>query len=158
MKLLVRFVCALMLTISPSRAEVLYDLTFGAPQHEVGQRPSIGNGPSKISGIIFGNPRIVNDQPFLDGNCLEFEGYQDYEQIVLNTPGSNGTITVDFDIVTKNVNPSLYGFTVFLDTPEVRSLTFHGPLDFIHAFMPFGGGRRTVGRSASTAFLGISRH
>ncbi|HET6408943.1 MAG TPA: choice-of-anchor tandem repeat NxxGxxAF-containing protein, partial [Chthoniobacteraceae bacterium] len=140
MKLLVRFVCTLMLTISPSWAEVLYDLTFEAPQHEVGQRPSIGNGPSKISGIVFGSPRIVNDQPLLDGNCLEFEGYLGYEQIHLSTPGSNGTMTVDFDIVTKNVNPSLYGFTVFLDTPEVRSLTFHGPLDFIHAFMPFGGG------------------
>src|SRR5215207_763181 len=131
--------CALWMLVHPAWAEVLYDLTFEPPVHQAGQAPAIGAGSSKVSGIVFGAPKVVNNQPLLSGNCLEFEGYTSYEQITLNTGDARGVIQVDFDIVTQNVIGSLYGFTVFLDTPEVRSLTFHGPLQKIHAFMPFGG-------------------
>jgi hypothetical protein len=140
MKFLKLFLFALLTLANSVSAEVLYDLTFDSPTHRVGERPTIGPGPSGISGIVFGNPRVVNDQPLLDGNCLEFEGYTSYEQISLNTASVRGVITVDYDVVTKGVIGSLYGFTVLLDTPIVRTLTFHGPLKNIHAFMPWGGG------------------
>jgi len=140
MKFLKLFLFALLTLATSVSAEVLYNLTFDSPTHRVGERPTVGPGPSGISGIVFGSPRVVNDQPLLDGNCLEFEGYTSYEQISLNTAGARGVITVDYDVVTKNVIGSLYGFTVLLDTPIVRTLTFHGPLQRIHAFMPGAGG------------------
>ena len=131
---------SLLLFVNHSWAGVLYDLTFESPDHTLGQAPTVGAGPSKVSAITFGSPRVVNNQPLLNGNCLEFEGYTSYEQVYLNTGAASGIIQVDFDIVTANVIGSLYGFTVFLDTPEVRSLTFHGPVQQIQAFIPFGGG------------------
>ena len=132
--------CVFVLIACPSWAEVLYNLTFDSPPHQVGQRPAIGAGPARVSGIVFGSPRVVNDQPLLDGNCLEFEGYANYEQISLDLLDVQGRIAIDFDIVTENMIDSLYGFTVLLDTPIVRTLSFHGPLEQLHAFMPWGGG------------------
>jgi hypothetical protein len=127
---------ALLVIVHPGWAEVLYDLTFDSPEHYVGQPPTVGLGPSKVWAIVDGSPRVVNNQPLLNGNCLEFEGYASREQIYLPTGAASGLIQVEFDIVTENVIGSLYGFKVFLDTPEIRTLSFHGPRQQVEAFKP----------------------
>ena len=140
MRFLIPLLSALLLLAQPAVAAELYDITFAAPVHQAGQLPAVGNGPSRISSIQFGSPRVVNNQPLLSGNCLEFEAYTSYEQIELDLGGVSGAITLDFDVVTANLLDSLYAFAIFIDTPEVRTLDFHGPLRQLYAFKPFGGG------------------
>jgi hypothetical protein len=132
------FAAGFVLVILPGSAQsaVVYNLDFEAPAHAIGGLPSVGTGANRVSAIPFGSPRVVNSATLLNGNSLEFEGLLSYEQISLSLPVDSPRWSISFDVVTQNLVNSQYAFTVLLDTPEVRSISFHSGVDAILPYQP----------------------
>jgi hypothetical protein len=128
----------ILLFATAARSASIYDVTFEEPVHQINSLPSAGARPDRISSINFGSPLVVSSMPLLTGNSLEFEGYTTYEQIELNLGDAVPGFAISFDLVTQNLLNSSYAFRLLLDTPEVRSLDFHGGLNDVRVFQPSG--------------------
>jgi len=105
---------ALVLTARDLSAAELYNLDFASPEN--------GNYQT-----VFGTPTVQSSVgPFQD--TLVFNAVSTYEQI--RFPISTGSTVpgykVECDIFTHNLLESSYGFTIFLDTPQVRPVSFSG--------------------------------
>lgn len=141
MKILPLVACVLLISNS-AFADWLYLLDFESPTHQVGESPTVGPRPYSISRIPFGTPRIVNDQPLLDGNCLELKGGDVYDQVMLDTGWMSGLFTIEYDVVTSGLTNSKYGFTVLLDIPgNVHSVGFDGRSNTFSKDVPYAGGQ-----------------
>ena len=106
-------------------ATVLYDLDFTAP--EIGSYST-----------VFGSPTVVSS---FDGltDALLFHAVSSYDQIKLEVGAAAPGYQIGFDVVTHGLRNSQYLFTALLDTPEIRSVDFHGGLNSIYVFQPFSG-------------------
>jgi hypothetical protein len=86
---------------------------------------------------MFGNPQIENEFGHIAGNCLVFNPKNStYEQIRLDLGQGQTHYNLSFDIETRNLDNSKYGFGILFDTPDVRTFTFHGGLGKIDVFSP----------------------
>lgn len=88
---------------------------------------------SEIPPIVFGNPELSNTL-VNSGNSLEFEGRRSYEQVRIPISSDSSTLYVRFFAKTQNLRDSDYAFSMFMDTPEARSTSFHGGLNMVQTF------------------------
>lgn len=116
-------------TPSLGQGTVLYDINF------------INGRPPGIT-TVFGSPTVVSQfGPITDGAML-FLGRERYDQIELRNSSSATSYRIDFEVVTENLNNSLFSFSAILDTPEVRTLDLHGYSD-VYTFPYSASTRRT---------------
>ena len=108
-----------------SDATQLYDLNFT---------------PSEVGtySTVLGSPTVV---PTFEGlsDALLFHAVTSYDQIELNLGVGAPGYQIGFDIVCHGVLNSQYDFAAYLDTPQIRSLNFHGGLNSIYVFQPVSG-------------------
>jgi hypothetical protein len=85
--------------------------------------------------ITAGSPTVVSS---FDGltDALLFHATTTYDQIELSIGTPAPKYQVDFDVTTHDLIGSMYEFTLFLDTPEVRTASLHGGLDALEVFQP----------------------
>lgn len=122
-----------------ANAEVFYNINFESPVHIVGSTPATGAGPETPSRIVFGEPVVENGFGALNSQCLVFnQTSATYDQIELDLGRNSDLYFLSFDVITRNIDESLMSFTIFFDTPQVRTFSFHG-LGNVNAFSPAGG-------------------
>ncbi|MBE0566573.1 MAG: T9SS type A sorting domain-containing protein [Krumholzibacteria bacterium] len=109
----------------------LYDIDFATPPHEPDRPPAVGDGPSPratVSRIAFGSPTVVAGFGALDRQPCRFDTYAaggtQFELTLDDLPPS-AAYDLSCRIVIEDVHPG-DGFTIFLDSPAVRSLSFTG--------------------------------
>jgi hypothetical protein len=113
----------LLLAVQSVSATELYNLDFTPP--DVGTYET-----------VFGNPSVQSSVgPFTD--ALIFHAVTGYDQIELPIEISSPQYEIQFDVLTHNLLNSQYSFSVLLDTPEVRDVSFNGGLNSISVFQPF---------------------
>ena len=109
---------------------LLYDIDFSTPPHTVGSPPAVGAGPAPrdtVSSITFGSPTVVSSFGDLTDQPLKFDSFDGSgDQIKLSlddmTLGSAYVIEAELEI--DDVDILFRPFTVLLDTPQVRSVSF----------------------------------
>jgi len=126
------------LSLSAAEGNQYYNVTFSSPPHTVGQSPATTEGPDGPSAIIFGNPTVVSQFGHLVDQPLVFSG-NGYEQIQFGLFKHAPNYFVEFDFETRNLNPSLFAFTVIFDTPSVENVYMHGGLQLLKPANAFGG-------------------
>lgn len=114
-----------------TEGKVYYDIDFSSPEHTVGQPPAVGTSITTLSKIVFGEPLVVDSMDNLQDQPLEFNTLGNnapfyYDQIMLDMNDGNDLYYVSFKIETQNLLSSTNQFTVFFDTPNVRSIRFSG--------------------------------
>lgn len=123
---LVLSLCVLIPLLSRA-GEFLYWVDFNPPMHQEGQTPAFGQGVRTPSSIVFGNPTVVSSFDQLTNQSLLFTAI-DRDQIRFVLGKGASAYFVEFDFETRNLNGSLYAYTVFFDTPIVQSFILHGGL------------------------------
>lgn len=88
---------------------------------------------SGIPSVVFGQPELSN-VTISEGNSLEFEAKLLYEQIRIPLNTASPMLYVSFNLMTQDLLNSDYAFTMLMDTPQVRNLSFHGGLNQIYSF------------------------
>ena len=121
--------------------QVLYNVTFSPPAHQLNQPASVGGGPATPSANIFGTSRISADiaghdrsmlfVPNTPGSLLNYSQYQ----FGLGTTGSDKYLRTQYDVFVASMSPPASGtyhpgpddgFSVIFDTPPVVRLDFIG--------------------------------
>src|ERR1017187_5324634 len=129
MKLVPRFIslaCLLFcLGVRSSSAALLYDLDF--TPSEVGTYT-----------VVFGSPTVSSSFGGLS-TALVFHAVTSYDQIRLNLGAGSPGYQINFDVVTHGLRNSQYAFSMDLDTPQIRTLEFHGGLNSVYVFQPYSG-------------------
>jgi len=123
-----------------SGSEVLYDIDFSSPEHVLNQTPTAGTGIKKISGINFGSPTVRATSGVMTDRPVEFDAVTSYEQFELDISKAASSYQIDFDVASHGLRNSQYDFDVVLDTPEVRTVDFHGGLNKTYVYQPYGSG------------------
>jgi hypothetical protein len=106
-------------------ATELYNLDFSA--NDVGTYQT-----------VYGNPTIQSPVGTF-ANALVFQppnSIPDYDQIELPFDVTGSYYDIQYDVLTHNLLNSGYGFTVFLDTPVIRSVDLDGNQDTVAVFQP----------------------
>jgi hypothetical protein len=104
-------------------ATELYALDFSQP--EVGAYQT-----------VFGSPSVQHSVgPFTD--ALVFDAVTSHEQIQLQIGTVGSRYDIKYDVLVHGLSNSQYDFGLLLDTPEVRTLDFHGGLNAISVFQPY---------------------
>lgn len=85
--------------------------------------------------VVFGEPTVQPSVGPLQ-DALVFKAVSSYEQIKFSGPRSSSGLEIHYDLLTHNLRDSNYGFTILFDTPQVRTMTFHGGLDQLTVFIP----------------------
>jgi hypothetical protein len=122
-----------LLSVNSGSAAELYNLDFLAPE--------TGNYT-----ITFGTPTVLPTVGPLS-RALVFDAVASYEQIQLAVGGFGPHYNLAYDVLVHDLRGSQYGFTMLLDTPQVRTVTFHGGLNQIDFFNPL-----VTGGTIPTAF------
>lgn len=120
----------------PGCDDLLYDVDFGTPPHNVGQPPVTGTGPAPRetpTDIVFGDPTVVaglgalTDQPCSFGN-----GTTGYDQLKFAVdPSYPGGFPDAYDIYYMEMDVLVeamggMSFRIFLDLPNAHSIKFIG--------------------------------
>ena len=125
MKTLLFLVCAAtwLFTAASASALELYNLDFTSP--EVGTYQT-----------TFGSPTVQSSVgPFTD--ALVFHAVTGYDQIQLDLNKAAGLrYDIHYAVLVHNLLNSQYGFSVILDTPEVRTVNFSGTNNTLSIFQP----------------------
>jgi hypothetical protein len=117
------FIAALAVAGGSVSATELYNLDFTPP--EVGTYQT-----------VFGDPSVQSPVgPFAD--ALIFHAVTGYDQIELPIDTAGPRYDIQYDVLAHDLLNSQYAFTILLDTPEVRTVSFHGGLNSIYVFQPF---------------------
>jgi hypothetical protein len=122
-----------------SGSEVLYDIDFSSPEHVLDQKPATGTGIKKISKINFGTPTVRATSGVMTDRPVEFDAVTSYEQFQLNISKAAPGYQIDFDVASHGLRNSQYDFGVTLDTPQVRTVDFHGGSNTTSVYQPSGG-------------------
>ncbi|HVE17384.1 MAG TPA: hypothetical protein VNB29_11650 [Chthoniobacterales bacterium] len=122
-----------------SGSEVLYDIDFSSPEHVLNQTPTAGTGIKKISGINSGSPTVRAISGVMTDRPVEFDAVTSYEQFQLNISKAATGYQIDFDVASHGLRNSQYDFDVTLDTPQVRTVDFHGGSNTTSVYQPSGG-------------------
>ncbi len=85
---------------------------------------------------IFGTPSVTSSVGPLN-DALRFDAVTSYEQIQIDLPHSVTGYELHYDLYTHNLRDSKYAFTILFDTPQVRTLSFHGGLNQVTLYRPF---------------------
>src|SRR5215211_4486562 len=109
-----------------------YRVDFNSPLHTAGQPPNTFVGSAGPSRINSGSPTVMSSFGHLTDQPLVFKGV-DYEQIQFNLGLRQPHYFIEFDFETRNLNPSLFTYTVTFDAPIVNNVSLHG-LGEIHVF------------------------
>ncbi len=144
-KLLRLALCAAgLLSVNSGSAAELYNLDFLAP--ETGTYTT-----------VFGTPTIVATVGPLS-RALVFDAVTSYEQIRLAVGGFGPHYNLTYDVLVHNLRGSQYGFAMVLDTPQVRTVTFHGGLNQIDFFNPgvFSGTTSTAFANDTVYHMGVA--
>lgn len=123
-------------------ATQLYNLDFSAP--EVGSYQTVFGSPSVQSSV----------GPF--SSALMFHAVTTYDQIRLPIEIAAPRYEIQYDVLVHNVVNSQYSFNILLDTPEVRTLDFHGGLNTIYVFQPYGSATLATLSNDRVYHVGIS--
>jgi hypothetical protein len=86
-------------------------------------------------GTVFGTPSVESSVGPLQ-NALVFNAVTSYEQIRIDMPQNSRGYEIHYDVYTHNLRDSKYAFTVLFDTPEVRTMSFHGGLNRLSIYRP----------------------
>jgi hypothetical protein len=119
----------------PPETNLLYDVDYAWPPHQVGLPPVLGVGPSprKVpTEIVFGDPTVraalgaLNEQPCCFGN-----GTTGYDQLKFYvSPNSPQGFPVDYEEYLLSVDVMIQSiatndrFTIYFDSPTVHYVTF----------------------------------
>jgi len=110
--------------------QYFYWVDFSPPLNQVGQLPATSAGPRSPSQIVFGSPTVVSSFGQLTNQALLFKAIA-YQQIQFDLRKGAPDYFLDFDFVTRDLNPSRFAFTALFDTPSVQNFSLHG-LGAIH--------------------------
>lgn len=114
------FIAALAVAGGSLSATELYNLDFTPP--EIGTYQT-----------VFGDPSVQSPvRPFAD--ALIFHAVTGYDQIELAIHTAGPRYDIQYDVLVHDLLNSQYAFSIFLDTPEVRTVSFHGGLNSIEVF------------------------
>lgn len=114
-----------LLLIRSAAADVLYNLDFTPPDTGTYQ-------------VTFGSPTVQSSVgPFTD--ALVFHAVTTYDQIQLSLNSGYTSYDVQCDVLMHNVVSSKYDFSVYLDTPEIRYVSFNGLSNILGVYQPNGG-------------------
>jgi hypothetical protein len=116
---------AILCTVPAGASEIFYSVDFGSPLNQVGQPPATGLGSATPSSIVFGSPTVVSSFGHLTQQPLLFTAIH-YQQIEFDLWKGVPDYFLDFDFETRNLNPSLFAYTVLFDTPTVQNFSLHG--------------------------------
>lgn len=89
--------------------------------------------PGDIPTIVMGAPEL-SDTVVNSGKSLEFEGRLSYEQIRIPISTDSRTLYIRYHARTENLRDSDYSFSMIMDTPQVRTTSFHGGLNTLRTF------------------------
>jgi hypothetical protein len=88
-----------------------------------------------------GNPSVqASVGPFTDAlvfHAVTFQAGIGYDQIQLPFEATVSRYDIQFDVLTHNLLNSQYAFFLYLDTPQIPYVYFHGGQNRIGAFQPF---------------------
>lgn len=104
----------------------LFDVDFNGPPHSLNETPEIGPTLHHISEMRFGSPTVVSEYGDLKERPLLFRGRAGYDQIGFQIPTGYAKYRIEYEAVTGNLKNSQFGFSIHLDTPQVRVFQLHG--------------------------------
>jgi len=117
------------LAAAASEQEVLYEVDFSGPAHRLNEPPATGTAINLVSKVVFGSPEVVTGFGPLKDRPLLFRGREGYDQIKFDIKPGWSKYRIEYDLVTSKLQNSRYGFTAFVDTPQVRAFSLHGALN-----------------------------
>jgi hypothetical protein len=102
--------------VSAPAAQNFYTVDFNSPLNQIGQPPTTGAGSDTPSRILFGSPTVVSSFGHLTDQPLVFSGIY-YQQIQFDLGRGVSDYSVDFDFETRNLNSSLFAFSLLMGGP-----------------------------------------
>ena len=104
----------------------LFDVDFNGPPHSLNETPEIGASIHHISRMRFGSPTVISEYGALKERPLLFRGRADYDQIGFQIAPGYANYRIEYEVETGNLKDSQFGFSIHLDTPQVRVFELHG--------------------------------
>lgn len=143
-KMLVLPLLAGLITSSAMAYNPLYNIDFS--DMPVSAAPKVSVTPESISGILLGNPKVVDQIGGLEKALLfnTKDTATDREQVILHVKDVAEKFYFSVDIYSEKLKNSDNQLSILFDTPEIYSVNFHG-MGFIHAYTPEKGSR-TIGK------------